>query len=158
MRSSSSTPVKYSKTPPYLDVVSAYRDDLGVVGKLRVSAFQRFFPRLRRRSPRRDTAPCQRTANYAYRVAVRSSSSTPVKYSKMAPYLDVVNAYRDDLGVVGKLRVSAFQWFFPRLRRRSPRRDMAPCQRTPNYAYRVAVRSSSSTLPTVLRPLDPRWW
>ena len=27
----------------------------------------------------------------------------------MAPYLDVVNAYRDDLGVVGKLRVSTFQ-------------------------------------------------
>ena len=30
----------------------------------------------------------------------------------MAPYFDVVSAYRDDLGVLGKLRLSAFQWFF----------------------------------------------
>jgi len=83
----------------------------------------------------------------------------------------VVNAYTDDLVSGGvqqaEIRIRLFIIMqgrfenpkarcFPRLRRRLPRRDTAPCQRTPNYAYRVAVRSSSNTLRTVLL-LDSRW-
>ena len=48
-----------------------------------------------------------RTATSTYdRVASALTSSI-----KMAPYLVVLNAYRDDLGVVGKLRVTAFLRF-----------------------------------------------
>ena len=73
------------KNTSYLGVVNASEDEENSVGKIPFSAFQRFFPRLRRRLPRRDTL-------LSDQIAVGSDSSA----NKIDPYLGVMNATGDE--------------------------------------------------------------